>query len=329
MEYRQLGKSDLKISAVGLGCWAIGGWWWGGTDVNESIAAVQKALDVGINFFDTAPAYGWGLSEEIVGRALEGRRDRAVVATKCGLIWDRECGRFHFESEGHRVFRCGRKELIMRDVETSLRRLRTDRIDLYQVHWPDPTTPFEETMDALVALLGQGKIRAIGVSNFTVAMHLECLKHGPLHSSQPRYNMLDRKIEKDVLPFCRKRTIGVVAYSPIEQGILTGKVTLNRRLAPGDYRATRPWFQEKNLRRALAFLDRIRPIAEGHGKSLTQLAIAWVLAQPGVTSAIVGARRADQVEHNAGGADWRLTEDELKRIDAELAALGEPHRTSA
>ena len=324
MEYRQLGKSDLKISSIGLGCWAIGGWWWGGTDVADSIAAIQKALDVGINFIDTAPAYGWGLSEEIVGRALEGCRDRAVVATKCGLVWDRECGQFHFESEGKRVYRCGRKELILRDVETSLQRLRTDRIDLFQVHWPDPTTPFEETMEALTTLLDQGKIRAIGVSNFTVEMHLQCLKRGPVHSSQPRYNMLDRKIEKDVLPFCRKRKIGVVAYSPIEQGILTGKVTLDRRLAPGDYRATRPWFQENNRRRALAFLDRIRPIADGHGKSLAQLAIAWVVAQPGVTSAIVGARRPDQVADNAGAADWRLTDEELKQIDVELAALGGP-----
>jgi len=324
VEYRQLGKSDLKISSIGLGCWAIGGWWWGGTDVADSIAAIQKALDVGINFIDTAPAYGWGLSEEIVGRALEGCRDRAVVATKCGLVWDRECGQFHFESEGKRVYRCGRKELILRDVETSLQRLRTDRIDLFQVHWPDPTTPFEETMEALTTLLDQGKIRAIGVSNFTVEMHLQCLKRGPVHSSQPRYNMLDRKIEKDVLPFCRKRKIGVVAYSPIEQGILTGKVTLDRRLAPGDYRATRPWFQENNRRRALAFLDRIRPIADGHGKSLAQLAIAWVVAQPGVTSAIVGARCPDQVADNAGAADWRLTDEELKQIDVELAALGGP-----
>jgi len=324
VEYRQLGKSDLKISSIGLGCWAIGGWWWGGTDVADSIAAVQKALDVGINFIDTAPAYGWGLSEEIVGRALEGRRDRAVVATKCGLVWDRECGQFHFESEGKRVYRCGRKEMILRDVETSLQRLRTDRIDLYQVHWPDPTTPFEETMEALTTLLDQGKIRAIGVSNFTVEMHLQCLRHGPVHSTQPRYNMLDRKIEKDVLPFCRKRKIGVVAYSPIEQGILTGKVAPDRTLAPGDYRATRPWFQENNRRRALAFLDRIRPIADGHGKSLTQLAIAWVVSQPGVTSAIVGARRPDQVSDNAGAADWRLTDEELKQIDVELAALGGP-----
>ena len=326
MEYRQLGKSDLKISTVGLGCWAIGGWWWGGTDVNDSIAAIRKAVDIGVNFIDTAPAYGWGLSEEIVGRALDGRRDHAIVATKCGIVWDREVGRFHFESEGRRIYRYSGKASLLAEAEASLTRLRTDRIDLYQVHWPDPTTPFEETMEALVTLLDQGKIRAIGVSNFTVEMHLQCLKHGPLHSTQPRYNMLDRKIEKDILPFCRKRKIGVVVYSPIEQGILTGKVTLDRQLAPGDYRAAQPWFQEKNLRRALAFLDRVRPIAQDRGKTLAQLAIAWVLQQPGVTSAIVGARRPDQVEQNAGGADWCLTDEELKRIDAELAALGEAEK---
>jgi len=322
MEYRQLGKSDLSISTVGLGCWAIGGWWWGGTDVNESIAAVQKAIDVGMTFIDTAPVYGWGLAEEIVGRALEGRRDRAVIATKCGVIWDREQGELFFEDAGHRIFRCLSKENILREVEVSLRRLRTDRIDLYQCHWPDKTTPLELTMDALLTLRDQGKIRAIGVSNFTASMHAECLKHGPLHSSQPRYNMLDRKMEKDVLPFCRKHNVGVVAYSPLEQGILTGKVTPDREFAPDDYRTKRPWFQKENLRRALGFLDRIRPIAEEHGKSLTQLAIAWVLSQPGVTAAIVGARRPEQVEHNAGGAGWQLTDDELQRIEAELGALG-------
>jgi len=326
MEYRRLGSSDLEISTVGLGCWAMGGWWWGGTDVNDSIAAVQKAIDVGINFIDTAPVYGWGLSEEIVGRALEGRRDKAVVATKCGLIWDREEGEYYFEDAGHKVYRCLRKENIIREAEASLRRLRTDWIDLYQCHWPDKTTALEETMEALVALRDQGKIRAIGVSNFTVPMHEECLRHGPLHSSQPRYNMLDRKIEKDVLPFCREHNIGVVVYSPLEQGILTGKVTPDRKFAPDDYRTHQPWFQRKNLERALGFLERIRPIAEGHGKSLAQLAIAWVVAQPGVTAAIVGARRPEQVEHNAGGSDWRLSEDELKVIESELAALGGPER---
>ena len=322
MEYRQLGTSDLKISTVGLGCWAIGGWWWGGTDVNDSIAAIRKALDLGINFIDTAPAYGWGLSEEIVGRAVEGRRSEAIIATKCGIVWDREAGMFHFESDNHRIFRYGAKQSILAEAEGSLKRLGTDHIDLYQVHWPDTTTPLSETMDALVTLRDQGKIRAIGVSNFSVEQHLQCLKHGPLHSSQPRYNMLDRKIENNILPFCRKRRIGVVCYSPLEQGILTGKVTPDRQLAPGDYRADQPWFREKNLRRALLFLDRIRPIAEEHGKTLSQLAIAWLLSQPGVTAAIVGARRPDQVVENAGGADWRLTNDELLRIENELAALG-------
>lgn len=326
MEYRQLGTSDLQVSAVSLGCWAIGGWWWGGADEKESISAIQKAVDLGVNLIDTAPGYGWGLAEEVVGRALEGRRDKAVLATKCGLLWDREDGQLFFESGDYKVYRCLKKHSIIAEVEASLERMKTDRIDLYQCHWPDPTTALEETMDALTTLLDQGKIRAIGVSNFDVEMHLECLKYGPVHSSQPRYSMLDRAVEKNVLPFCRKRKIGVLAYSPLEQGVLTGKVTLDRKFGEDEYRASQPWFQEKNLRRALAFLDRIRPIAEGHGKSLAQLAIAWILAQPGITSAIVGARRPEQVEHNAGGAGWQLTEDELKTIDAELETLGGPEK---
>ncbi len=324
MELRELGKSGVKVPPVGLGCWAIGGWRWGGTDVSQSIATIQRAIDLGMTLLDTAPVYGWGLSEEILGRALEGRRDHAIIATKCGLVWDCEEGQFHFESEGRRVFRNSRKERIFADVEASLRRLRTDRIDLYQIHWPDETTPFEETMEALTALREAGKIRAVGVSNFTVEQHLECLRYGVVDSSQPRYNMLDRKAEKSVLPFCRKRRIGVLVYSPMEQGLLTGRVTLERTFPEGDYRAQRPWFQPHNRRRILEFLERVRPIAEGHGKSLAHLAIAWVLSQPGVTAALVGARRPEQVEHNIEAAQWRLSAEELAKIDEELAWLGKP-----
>jgi len=327
MEYQKLGTSELQVSTVGLGCWAIGGWWWGGTDVQQSIAAIHKALDLGMTFIDTAPAYGWGLAEEIVGKALDGRRDEAIVATKCGLTWDRECGEFFFESEGKRVFKCLRKDSILREVEQSLRRLRTDYIDLYQCHWPDPSTPLEETMDALTRLVREGKIRAIGVSNFTVPMHEECLRYGPLHSSQPRYNLMDRRIEKDLLPFCRAHDVGVVVYSPLEQGILTGKVTLNRRFQPGDYRSTQPWFQEKNLQRVVHKLDKApRLVSEKYGKSLTQMAIAWVLQQEGITSAIVGARNPEQVVENAGGAGWQMSTEDAEQVEAVMLQLGEPQR---
>lgn len=326
MEYRKLGTSGLEISTVGLGCWAIGGWWWGGTDKEKSIAAIRKALDIGMNFIDTAPAYGWGLSEQIVGEALKGRRDEAVLATKCGLIWDREEGEFFFEAEGNRVHRCLKKESIIQECEESLKRLQTDRIDLYQCHWPHKATPREETMEAMMTLLEQGKIRAVGVSNFTAAMHAECRKAGPLHSSQPRYSMLDRGIEADVLPYCRKNKVAVVVYSPLEQGILTGKVTPDRKFPEGDLRVAQPWFREKNLSRVLAMLDNIRPIADKHGKSLAQLAIAWVLSQPAITAAIVGARNPEQVEHNAGGSDWQLTKEELDQINAEVMVLGGPEK---
>jgi aryl-alcohol dehydrogenase-like predicted oxidoreductase len=326
MDYRKLGMSDLEVSTVALGCWAIGGWWWGGTDKADAIAAIRTAPDVGINLIDTAPAYGWGVAEQLVGEALEGRRDQVYIATKCGLIWDREEGQYFFESEGKRVYKCLKKDSIFREVEGSLKRLRTDHIDLYQCHWPDRSTPLEETMDALTTLRDQGKIRAIGVSNFTASMHAECEKHGPLHSSQPRYSMLDRKIEKDVLPYCRKNRVGVIVYSPLEQGILTGKVTPDREFAEGDYRVHQPWFQKKNLTRVLEALDRIRLVADKRGKSLAQLAIAWVLSQPGITSAIVGARNPQQVEHNAGAGEWQLTRSELDQIDAEIMRLGDPER---
>lgn len=324
MQYRKLGTSSLEISEVGLGTWAIGGWWWGGTDDEKAIQTIRRAIDLGVTFIDTAPMYGYGHSEEIVGKAIEGRRDKIVLATKCGLNWWSEEGEYFFTSERGKVFRCLKKHSILKEVDDSLQRLKTEYIDLYQCHWPDKTTPLAETMEAMMTLLDQGKIRAIGVSNFTVEMMEECLKHGVIHSLQPRYNMLDRTIEKELLPFCREHNIGVVVYSPLEQGVLTGKVTLDRKFPPGDMRPSQPWFQKHNLKRALEFLDKIKVIADAHEVTLAQLAINWVLCQPGVTCAIVGARRPEQAEDNVKGSGWALTEEELKRIREWLEELGEP-----
>ncbi len=325
METRRLGRSELEITAIGLGCWVMGGWMWGGAEDDPSVAAIKAALDKGCNFIDTAPVYGMGHSEEVVGRALEERRDQVVLATKCGLVWDERGGRKHFvDPEGRTIYHNLSAESVKRECEESLRRLRTDVIDLYQCHWPDPGVPHEETMTALAELRDEGKIRAIGVSNYTAEMMAECLEYVQLASLQPQYNMLDRSIEAELLPFCREHDIGIIAYSPLARGLLTGKVTMDREFGEGDHRAKQPWFRPENRRRVLEFLDKIKPIAEKHDATLAQLAANWVIRQGGVTTAICGARRPDQAEENMGAADFALTDDDLAAIRRHLDELGSP-----
>ncbi len=329
MEYRRLGTSELEVSRVIFGAWAVGGWFWGGTDDEQAVAAIHRAIQLGINTIDTAPMYGFGHSERIVGQAIKGRRDEVVLATKCGMVWDRQEGQRFFETEDDKgnpclVYRNLKKDSILREIDLSLERLGVDCIDLYQCHWPDSTTPPKETMAALSRLLEEGKIRAIGLSNFTAEMIEECRRYGPVHSDQPPYSMLSRGIEGDVLPYCAANGVSVIVYSPLQQGLLTGKVTMDRKFAKGDQRRSKAWFKPHNRRRMLEFLDTIRPIAGAHGKSLAQLAINWCLCQEGVTATIVGARRADQVEENAGGAGWKLTADEMAQINGLLEELGGP-----
>ncbi|OQB41332.1 MAG: General stress protein 69 [Candidatus Latescibacteria bacterium ADurb.Bin168] len=329
MELRQLGKSDLKVTPVVFGAWAIGGWFWGGTDDAEAVTAIRAAVDAGINTIDTAPMYGFGHSEEIVGKALKGIRDKVIVATKCGLRWNRTDGDFHFvaqdeQNRSHRIYKVLKPDSIIEECELSLKRLNVDVIDLYQCHWPDTTTPIADTMGALMKLKEQGKIRAIGVSNFTPAMMRECLTAAPLASDQPKYSLLAREIEADVLPFCRENGIGVIVYSPLAQGLLTGKVTMDRQFAPGDLRVNTPWFQPQNRQRVLDALGRIRPIADAHRATLGQVAINWVINAPGVTSAIVGARNAAQVRENVHAAEFRLSEEEQSFIRSTFESLGKP-----
>ena len=329
MEYRQLGKSDLKIPAVSFGAWAVGGCMWGGADDDASIRAMQRAIDAGMTCIDTAPGYGMGHSETIVGKAIAGRRDQVVVATKCGLRWDLAEGEFYFptlDPAGREVdiYRNLRRDSVRHECEQSLERLGVDTIDLYQCHWPDPTTPIDETMETLVSLQQEGKIRAIGVSNFTPEMMAECLKTAQIASDQPPYSALDRGIEADVVPFCVEHTIGLLAYSPIAQGLLTGKVTLDREFIGDDIRQGKPWFQPKNLRRILEMLEQVQPIADGHDATLGQVYIAWTVAQDGITSALVGARNEQQVEENAKAGDIKLADDELALIRRLVEELGEP-----
>ncbi len=320
MEYRTLGNSGLKLSAIGFGCWAMGGGW-GQTDDIESIAAVRRALDFGINFFDTADIYGFGHSEKVLAEALGSRRKDVVVATKVGLAWD----------EHGCMFRSSTRHHIMMAVEASLKRLKTDYIDLYQVHWPDYHTPFEITMKAMDDLVKSGKVRYIGVSNFTAKQLKECMEIRPIHSLQPPYNILMRGAEKDLFPFCRKKGIGIVAYGPLAYGLLTGKFTKDTKFPQNDWRSGElfpdpgDWQPHINLfhgiqfRRNLKIVEKLKKISNRYAKTVGQLAISWVLSNPAITSAIVGAKRPSQLEENIGSAYLKLTKKDLSEIDEILA----------
>ncbi len=329
MEHRQLGTSDLQLPVVTYGAWVIGGLFWGGSEDRDAVEAIRASIDHGVDAIDTAPIYGCGHSERLVGEAIQGRRDKVKILTKCGIRWDAPEGEFHFklpapgggEVTAHRILTA---PWIMRECEESLQRLGTDHVDLYQVHAPSSVAPAEESMGALVKLKEQGKIRAIGVSNYSSAQMAEALRYAPVVSNQIKYSLLDRDIEADQVPFCRKHDIGVIVYSPMAMGLLTGKVTMDRTFPETDLRSRRPWYQPQNRRRVLEALDKIRPIAEKHGATLGQIAVAWTFHQPGITTALVGARTAAQAAENAGAARVRLSTEELGAIRSTFEALGTP-----
>jgi len=329
MEYRVLGRSGVKVPVISFGAWAIGGSMWGGADDALAVRAIQAGIDLGITCIDTAAIYGMGHSERLVGKAIAGRREQVVVATKCGLRWDIADGQLFFEGlepDGtpRKIYRNLRPDSIRHECDLSLKRLGIDCIDLYQCHWPDPTSNLDDAMAALLDLQSQGKIRAIGVSNFSVDMIQSCLKKLPLASDQPKYNMLERAIEADVLPFCAEENVGVLAYSPMAMGLLTGKVTLDREFKGDDTRRGRPWFSAANRKRVLDLLAKIQPIADGHNATLGQVAVNWVISQPGLTTALVGARNEAQVAENVKAADFRLTQEELATIRKWVEELGDP-----
>jgi len=330
MRTHELGGSTLQVPNVSFGAWAIGGWYWGGADDEASLAALRAALNAGTTAIDTAPIYGFGRSEELVGRALAGRRAGVVVMTKVGLRWDDARGERFFDTEGPRgqkvsIYRNARPDSLRHEIEQSLRRLAIDTIDLLQVHWPDPTTPVAETMGALLDLRREGKLRAIGVSNFGTELLDEAraaLGDVPLASVQSRYSLLARGIERDVLPYAREHGIGVLAYSPLEQGLLTGKVGPERTFPAGDGRAKQPLFSPASRAAVGAALrEHVEPIARRHDATVAQVVIACTVAQPGVTSALVGARTAAQARENARAGELELAPAEVQAVCDALASL--------
>ncbi len=311
MHTRRLGTTDLELSVIGLGTWALGGggwdYAWGPQDDAESIRTIHRALDLGINWIDTAPVYGLGHAEEVVGRALRGRRHEVILATKCGLVWD-DAGRITGNLS---------RQSVRREIEASLRRLQTDYVDLYQIHWPNPEAQIEEAWEEMARLVEEGKVRYIGVSNFSVAQMQRLQRIHPIASLQPPYSLLDRDIEQEILPFCKQHQIGVIVYSPLANGLLTGKWNHERlaQLPPDDWRRTRnPKFQEPLFSRILGFVRDLEKIARAHGRPVAQLAIAWTLRRPEVTAAIVGARHPHQIEETAPAGTWTLDASTLREI---------------
>jgi methylglyoxal reductase len=323
MQTRPLGQSGIEASVIGLGTWAIGGWMWGSTSENDSVRAIHTAIDSGVNLIDTAPIYGFGLAEQVVGRAIHDRRNKVVLATKCGMICSEPKGEIMFRStalgldpDGHiTIRRYLGPESIRAELEASLRRLQTDHVDLYQTHWQDESTPIEETMGTLMDLQREGKIRAIGVSNAS-AQHMASYRRlGEIASDQEKFSMIDREIEEDQLPYCREHDIAVLAYSPLARGLLTGKVGPDREFEDGDQRLEDDRFTVDNRRRVLRMLERCRPIAKRKNITITQLVLAWTVRQPGLTHALVGARNPQQAEENATADSIELNDEEMDRIN--------------
>ncbi len=332
MKYLPLGNSGLSSSVIGFGAWAIGGGavWGNASDDAESVNTIHTALDAGINLLDTAPAYGWGHSERLIARTIEGRRDQVLLATKCGLWWDDARGSYFTEFNGRSLYRSLRPDTIVIEIERSLRDLETDRIDLYQIHWPavaPEKTPIHETMETLLKLRDQGKIRAIGVCNLSCDELKEYIGCGAIASHQFRYSMLSRDPEKAMLPLCRERELATLTYMSLEQGLLTGKIGMDHRFKEGEFRTSAdwfPWLLPQNRRRILDLLEGWRPLCETHQCTLAQLVLAWTLAQPGVTHVLAGARKQQHIRETAAAANLEIPSADLERITGDLNALGSP-----
>ncbi|MCO5951145.1 aldo/keto reductase [Mucilaginibacter flavidus] len=327
MRYRKLANTALRLSEVTFGAWAVGGWMWGGTERGDAVEAIRASYDMGVTSIDTAPIYGQGTSEEIVGEAIKGLpRDQIQILTKFGMRWDLKQGEFGFSSKDNdgnaiNIYKYAGKESIIKECEDSLKRLRTDYIDLYQIHWPDSTTPIAETMEAVSRLIEQGKVRYAGVCNYDAAQMAEAEKFISLVSDQVPYSMVVRDIEEKLIPYCMEHGKSILAYSPLERGLLTGKMKPGHRFEAGDHRQGLSYFKGENLKRTNAFLNQIKPIADEKQLTLGQLVILWTLQQPCITITLVGARNKEQAVQNARAIDQQLSIEEVTAITGFLDQL--------
>ncbi len=316
MQTKQLGNSDLHLTPLGIGAWAMGGggwqFGWGPQDDADSIGAIRAAIESGINWIDTAAVYGLGHSEEVVARAVEGLSPRPYIFTKCARIWD----------ENRQIGKSLKRDSVRRECEASLRRLQVDTIDLYQMHWPEPDEDIEEGWETMARLQQEGKVRWIGLSNFNAAQLERARRIAPITSLQPPYSIVQPEVEADVLPFCLRHGVGVIAYAPMKSGLLTGKMTRERlaALPEDDFRRRNPFFQDPMLGRALTVVEVLRTIGARHGRTPGEVAIAWTLRHPALTGAIVGLRNAGQLEGVIGAATFRLSEAEGAEIAAAWTA---------
>jgi aryl-alcohol dehydrogenase-like predicted oxidoreductase len=326
MKYNKLGQSDIKVSELAFGAWAIGGWLWGGADSNDAIRAIETAADNGMTTIDTAAVYGFGLSEELVGKAVKGKRDKVQILTKFGLVWKEKRGKFYFATKDNQgkdinIHSYASKERVISDCDKSLKRLKTDYIDLYQIHWPDSTTPVTETMEALEILQNKGKIRAGAVSNYSVDLMTDALKTYKIASNQVPYSMVNRVIENDIIPYCISNNIGILAYSPLQRGILAGKIKQGHIFGEGDSRPLTIYYKEPNLSRILQLTDKLTELANELKVTISQLVLNWTMNQPGITCTLAGARDATQVLDNIKAADLQMTEVEMHTINSLLTNL--------
>jgi aryl-alcohol dehydrogenase-like predicted oxidoreductase len=296
MELRTLGRSQVKVTPLAFGAWAIGGWMWGGAEESDAIKAIQAAYHSGITTIDTAPVYGFGRSEEIVGKAMKGiARDKYQILTKFGLNWETQQGEPYFDTvdnEGRKfkMYKWSSKERVMKECEDSLRRLETDYIDLYQIHWPDPTTPVSETFEAVQRLIDQGKVRAAGVCNYSIQLVDEALQTIQLASNQVPYSLINRTIEKEIIPQAIEKGMSIIPYSPLQRGLLTGKIKPGHKFNEGDTREGNRFYTDENIRRTNALLEQIKPIAEKYNATLAQVIINWTMNQPGIACVLACAR---------------------------------------
>lgn len=321
MIYRKLADSDLEVSIITFGAWAAGGWMWGNTERKDAVEAIKAAYDHGVTSIDTAPIYGQGTSEEIVGEAIKDySRDKVQILTKFGMRWDLEKGDFAFHSKDNSgkeidIYKYAGKESIIKECEDSLKRLNTDYIDLYQIHWPDSTTPLDETFEAVSKLIDAGKIRYAGVCNYDAELMKEAEKSIKLVSNQIPFSMVNRGVEEATVPYCIENQKSVLAYSPMERGLLTGKMKPGYTFQEGDHRANHKHFTDEFISKTNAFLSKIKPIAEKYDATLAQLVLMWTVNRPGITIALAGARNADQSVQNADAVKVKLTPEEIDFID--------------